>query len=90
MIFCAGETDSPAAGITLDTDEDLSAQHLIDFSPIYRCLHIYTVLGSKDVFENYYRTQREKQARLVVQFSFSTVQYFQFFMQYSSDVNKFF
>lgn len=64
--------DSVTADISLDTDEDLSAQHLIDFSPIYRCLHIYTVLGCKDVFENYYRTQREKQARLVVQPSFST------------------
>ena len=57
----------------LDTDEDISAQHLIDFSPIYRCLHIYSVLGSRDIFENYYRTQREKQARLVVQPSFGSV-----------------
>uniref|UniRef100_A0A672J7Q6 Exocyst complex component n=1 Tax=Salarias fasciatus TaxID=181472 RepID=A0A672J7Q6_SALFA len=40
---------------------------LVDFSPVYRCLHIYTVLGLRDVFENYYRKQRRKQARLVLQ-----------------------
>uniref|UniRef100_A0A672RF45 Exocyst complex component n=1 Tax=Sinocyclocheilus grahami TaxID=75366 RepID=A0A672RF45_SINGR len=40
---------------------------LVDFSPVYRCLHIYTVLGARDTFENYYRKQRRKQARLVLQ-----------------------
>uniref|UniRef100_A0A8C5FV66 Exocyst complex component n=1 Tax=Gadus morhua TaxID=8049 RepID=A0A8C5FV66_GADMO len=44
-----------------------SAQDLVDFSPVYRCLHIYTVLGLRDVFENYYRKQRRKQARLALQ-----------------------
>uniref|UniRef100_A0A7N6C148 Exocyst complex component n=1 Tax=Anabas testudineus TaxID=64144 RepID=A0A7N6C148_ANATE len=43
------------------------AQDLVDFSPVYRCLHIYTVLGLRDTFENYYRKQRRKQARLVLQ-----------------------
>uniref|UniRef100_A0A3B4U6S7 Exocyst complex component n=1 Tax=Seriola dumerili TaxID=41447 RepID=A0A3B4U6S7_SERDU len=43
------------------------AHDLVDFSPVYRCLHIYTVLGLRDVFENYYRKQRRKQARLVLQ-----------------------
>uniref|UniRef100_A0A3B3HN98 Exocyst complex component n=1 Tax=Oryzias latipes TaxID=8090 RepID=A0A3B3HN98_ORYLA len=51
-----------------DDDDDVSgAQELVDFSPVYRCLHIYTVLGLRDVFENYYRKQRRKQARLVLQ-----------------------
>lgn len=45
----------------------MSAQDLIDFSPVYRCLHIYKVLGSKETFETYYRKQRKKQARLVLQ-----------------------
>uniref|UniRef100_A0AAX7TN53 Exocyst complex component n=1 Tax=Astatotilapia calliptera TaxID=8154 RepID=A0AAX7TN53_ASTCA len=44
-----------------------TSQDLVDFSPVYRCLHIYTVLGLRDVFENYYRKQRRKQARLVLQ-----------------------
>lgn len=59
--------------VSFDADEDMSAQHLIDFSPIYRCLHIYTVLSAREFLENYYRKQREKQARLVVQPSFGTV-----------------
>ncbi|KRT83336.1 hypothetical protein AMK59_3017 [Oryctes borbonicus] len=49
------------------TEEDLSAQEMIDFSPIYRCLHISTVLGSRPTFETYYRAERTKQARLVLQ-----------------------
>lgn len=48
-------------------EEDLSAQDLIDFSPIYRCLHIYTVLGDKEYFEKDYRQQRRDQAKLVLQ-----------------------
>ncbi|KAL1122743.1 hypothetical protein AAG570_003070 [Ranatra chinensis] len=51
----------------LDTEEDLSAQDLIDFSPIYRCLHIYTVLKSRNDFDTYYRKQRKQQATLVLQ-----------------------
>ncbi|XP_075279575.1 exocyst complex component 6 isoform X7 [Opisthocomus hoazin] len=48
-------------------EEVLTAQDLVDFSPVYRCLHIYSVLGDGEVFENYYRKQRRKQARLVLQ-----------------------
>ncbi|KAJ8985081.1 hypothetical protein NQ317_019765 [Molorchus minor] len=49
------------------SDEDLSAQELIDFSPIYRGLHIAHVLGRSSIFETYYRAERTKQARLVLQ-----------------------
>ncbi|XP_060719999.1 exocyst complex component 6 isoform X3 [Tachysurus vachellii] len=48
-------------------DEALTVQDLVDFSPVYRCLHIYTILGDRETFENYYRKQRKKQARLVLQ-----------------------
>uniref|UniRef100_A0A8C4HA14 Exocyst complex component n=1 Tax=Dicentrarchus labrax TaxID=13489 RepID=A0A8C4HA14_DICLA len=48
-------------------EEVPGAHDLVDFSPVYCCLHIYTVLGLRDVFENYYRKQRRKQARLVLQ-----------------------
>lgn len=48
-------------------DDDLAAQDLIDFSPIYRCLHIYTVLNDKEYFEKDYRKQRRDQAKLVLQ-----------------------
>ncbi|KAL0970635.1 hypothetical protein UPYG_G00244860 [Umbra pygmaea] len=50
-----------------DEDEVPGAQELVDFSPVYCCLHIYTVLGAREEFENYYRKQRRKQARLVLQ-----------------------
>ncbi|KAL7975889.1 hypothetical protein Chor_011804, partial [Crotalus horridus] len=82
------------------------AQDLVDFSPVYRCFHIYSVLafhrspehsgsweglslslpswgsipaspsvvvveveyrGARETFESYYRKQRRKQARLVLQ-----------------------
>ncbi|KAH6947977.1 hypothetical protein HPB50_022293 [Hyalomma asiaticum] len=51
----------------LDQDEDMSAQDLVDFSPVYRCHHIYSVLGARDTFEAYYRQQRKHQARLALQ-----------------------
>uniref|UniRef100_A0A665VNZ7 Exocyst complex component n=1 Tax=Echeneis naucrates TaxID=173247 RepID=A0A665VNZ7_ECHNA len=54
-------------GLTMELLSVPGAQDLVDFSPVYRCLHIYTVLGLRDVFENYYRKQRRKQARLVLQ-----------------------
>ncbi|XP_013391854.1 exocyst complex component 6B isoform X2 [Lingula anatina] len=47
--------------------EELSAQDLVDFSPVYRCFHIYTVLGARETFVDYYRRQRRKQARLALQ-----------------------
>ncbi|XP_017692364.1 PREDICTED: exocyst complex component 6B [Lepidothrix coronata] len=51
-----------------DEDEEVpGAQDLVDFSPVYRCLHIYSVLGARETFESYYRKQRRKQARLVLQ-----------------------
>ncbi|CAG9765144.1 unnamed protein product [Ceutorhynchus assimilis] len=49
------------------SEEDLSAQELIDFSPIYRGMHIAEVLGKVTTFEVYYRSERTKQARLVLQ-----------------------
>ncbi|XP_019866312.1 exocyst complex component 6 [Aethina tumida] len=49
------------------SEEDLSAQELIDFSPIYRGLHISSVLKTSATFETYYRAERTKQARLVLQ-----------------------
>ncbi|KZC09765.1 Exocyst complex component 6B [Dufourea novaeangliae] len=50
-----------------DGEEELSAQDLMDFSPVYRCMHIYTVLREGETFKAYYRQQRKQQARLVLQ-----------------------
>lgn len=46
--------------------EDLSATDLVDFSPVYRCLHIFGCLGARSQFESYYRGQRKQQARLIL------------------------
>ncbi|XP_041124578.1 exocyst complex component 6 isoform X2 [Polyodon spathula] len=71
-----GKASSPESGVESEVgvdeeeehdDEVLTAQDLVDFSPVFRCLHIYTVLGDRETFENYYRKQRRKQARLVLQ-----------------------
>ncbi|XP_067299598.1 exocyst complex component 6B isoform X1 [Pseudorasbora parva] len=61
------EQDSGILDVEDEEEEIPGAQDLVDFSPVYRCLHIYTVLGARDTFENYYRKQRRKQARLVLQ-----------------------
>ena len=50
-----------------EQENDLCAQDLLNFSPVYKCLHIYSVLGAREEFESYYRDQRHRQARLVLQ-----------------------
>ncbi|XP_058882487.1 exocyst complex component 6-like isoform X3 [Acipenser ruthenus] len=65
-----GKASSPQNGVDEEEEHDdevLTAQDLVDFSPVFRCLHIYTVLSDRETFENYYRKQRRKQARLVLQ-----------------------
>ena len=51
---------------TYDTEEDLSAPDLVDFGPVYRCLHIYSVLGERETYERYYRKQRTQQCTLTL------------------------
>uniref|UniRef100_F6R924 Exocyst complex component EXOC6/Sec15 N-terminal domain-containing protein n=1 Tax=Ciona intestinalis TaxID=7719 RepID=F6R924_CIOIN len=48
-------------------ENDLSASDLVDFSPVYKCLHIFGLVGAQAQFETYYRTQRKNQARLVLE-----------------------
>jgi len=57
-----GQTESE-----YEAEEDLCAQDLVDFSPVYKCLHIHTVLGEREAFEKYYRKQRRQQATLTLQ-----------------------
>lgn len=52
-----------------DEELDKSAQDLVDFSPVYKCLYIFTVVGERETFDNYYRKQRRKQARLAMELS---------------------
>jgi hypothetical protein len=39
----------------------------MDYSSVYRCMHIYSVIREADTFKAYYRQQRQQQARLVLQ-----------------------
>ena len=50
-----------------ETEDERVAQELVNFSPVYRCLHIFTALGAKDTFRAYYVKQRQKQAGLALQ-----------------------
>lgn len=56
-----------ANGECANDEEDPSAEYHIDFSPIYLCLHIYTVFNDKEYFEKDYQKQRRDQAKLVLQ-----------------------
>ncbi|NXW27049.1 EXOC6 protein, partial [Phaetusa simplex] len=71
-------------------EEMLTAQDLVDFSPVYRCLHIYSVLGDGEIFENYYRKQRRKQARLVLQPQSSMHETVEGYRRYFSQIVGFF
>lgn len=55
----------------LFVNEELSATDIVDFSPVYRCLHIFGCLGAREQFEIYYRQQRKQQAKLILQSIFS-------------------
>nr|CAG4643743.1 EOG090X01NK [Lepidurus arcticus] len=73
-----------------ESEEDVSAQELVDFSPVYRCLHIHTVLDDKDAFEEYYRKQRKKQARLALQSPTNMHENIESYRQYFHGVVGFF
>lgn len=47
-----------------------AAQDLVDFSPLYRCYHIFGVLGNGERFRAEYRSNREEQAKLALQSAF--------------------
>ncbi|RWS29237.1 Exocyst complex component 6B-like protein [Leptotrombidium deliense] len=64
------ETEPPDVESEIDintNEEELSATDLVDFSPVYRCLHIFGCLGAREQFEVYYRQQRQQQAKLALQ-----------------------
>ncbi|VDD76357.1 unnamed protein product [Mesocestoides corti] len=54
-------------GNSPDTKNNIEA--LINFGPIYRCLHIHSVSGERSEFEQYYFTQRRKQCQLILSLS---------------------
>ena len=40
---------------------------MVDFSAVYKCLHIFTLVNARPEFETYYRQQRRRQARLALE-----------------------
>ncbi|CAH8494776.1 unnamed protein product [Heterobilharzia americana] len=44
-------------------------EDLVDFGPVYRCLHIHSVLNERAEFERHYCTQRRKQCQLALSLS---------------------
>lgn len=48
-----------------------TAQDLVDYSPLYRCYHIFGVLGNGERFREEYRSSREEQAKLALQSAFN-------------------
>lgn len=47
----------------------LNAENLVDFGPVYRCLHIHSALKERVEFERHYCTQRRKQCQLSLSLS---------------------
>jgi len=47
--------------------QDLSASDIVDFSPVYKCLHIFGLINLRSWFEDYYRKQRRKQVELILE-----------------------
>ncbi|VDK56549.1 unnamed protein product, partial [Cylicostephanus goldi] len=52
---------------SFEDDEKVSAQDLIDFTPVHRCCQIFNVLGAKEEFDVFYRQQRKDQCDLVIE-----------------------
>uniref|UniRef100_A0A915BPH7 Exocyst complex component n=2 Tax=Parascaris univalens TaxID=6257 RepID=A0A915BPH7_PARUN len=73
-----------------DDDELLSAQDLIDFTPVHRCCQIFNVLGAKEVFDAYYRKQRKEQAAVVIRPPSKLQQSIHSYVRYLDEIIGFF
>lgn len=52
-----------------DEEDHLNAQDKIDYGPIHSCCQVFSVLGEKETFENYYREQRRQQIEVCTSMS---------------------
>ncbi|CAL2051197.1 unnamed protein product [Caenorhabditis brenneri] len=75
--------------VQLEDDEQVSAQDLIDFTPVHRCCQIFNVLGAKEEFEQYYRQQRREQCDLVIEPSHK-MNNFKHYVEYLDEIVGFF
>ncbi|VDN58698.1 unnamed protein product [Dracunculus medinensis] len=74
----------------LEEDELMSAQDLIDFTPVHRCCQIFNVLGDREVFETYYRKQRKEQAMVVIRPPNKLVKSIHSYVRYLDEIIGFF
>lgn len=75
-----------------DLDDGLGkgAQDIVDFSPVYRCYHIFTVLGVGEKFQEYYQSSRAEQAKIALQPSVNLLASLDGYRQYFNEVTGFF
>ncbi|PAV62595.1 hypothetical protein WR25_26425 isoform B [Diploscapter pachys] len=72
-----------------DEDETMSAQDIIDYTPVHRCCQIFNVLGAKEEFEQYYRQQRSEQCQIVIEKSSKMIQ-LRHYIEYLDEIIGFF
>lgn len=75
--------------LTFPASTELQASDQADFSPLYRSLHIYGVLGARGECEEYYKAERQKQVALVLE-PFSEIASFGGYHDYFYQVAGFF
>jgi hypothetical protein len=90
--YSPSKDNSPPDSETASTpsDEEMSATDLVDFSPVYRCLCIYSSLGCSEEFEKYYRDQREQQQRLALHAPANMFESIDYYRSYFFNIMGFF
>lgn len=75
-----------------DLDDGLvtPAHDVVDFSPVYRCYHIFTVLGVGEKFQEYYQSSRAEQAKIALQPVINLLSSLEGYRQYFNEVVGFF
>ena len=74
----------------LDDNREQAAHELVDFSPVYRCYHIFTVLGVGAKFRAYYQSSRAEQAKIALQPGVNLLSSLEGYRQYFNEVAGFF
>eukprot|EP01137_Pigoraptor_chileana_P019950 Opistho-2@81683 len=63
----AKSTEASGGQPSSQSSQSMSSGEVVEFSAVYRCLHIFEVLGCRSEFEAYYKEARRQQASLVLQ-----------------------
>ncbi|XP_078455850.1 exocyst complex component 6B-like [Lampetra planeri] len=71
-------------------EEEAPMQELLDFSALYSCMLISSVLGDEAAFQTYYRQQRREQVQLVSQPPCSSTQTLDSYRKYFNQIVGFF